>query len=407
VKRLALLLVLPLAAPGPASAASEPGAGFASVSLSAVASGQSVLPPPDLQSQIPGELDVPYAASTIKLGAGRATSTVAWPGEVGANAGSALIALGAPPEAAMLNDPVVAYARTGSGQPDVRNDSLPGSSMESHARLDDVSALTSTHLVETLVSTAGRTSASSRVRLTGPTRATGEATSSVRDVTVAGVLHVGSVTSTANGWSDGTGAGATGSTVVGDLSVAGTGITVGPEGVTLAGNAVPAGAALDAVNQALAQAGVSLALGRETKVVRGGAVEYATGSLVVTTPMAVLSLGGVQLRLATTLEEAGAVPPETGAPGAQPPPGTPATGVLAPVLGGDVPVAGGTDSPLPDVVRDLVVTTLAPVSLVTGFTPWWVVLGLVLAAAASGFLRRLPAAVLPPPSAPCSPEDRS
>lgn len=401
MRRLLVLLALPLLVPLPAQAAEEPGSGFASVSLTAVATGQSMLPDPSMGA--PGQLDVPYAASEIRLGAGRATATVAWPGETGAALGDAAIALGAPPQAQVLNYPVLARARTGSGEPDVRNDQLPGTTMEAHARLADVSAQTTTHLVDAVATTAGRTSAATRVRLTGPTRAVGEAVSSVRDVTVAGVVHVGAVTSRASGWSDGTRADAEGGTVVSDLSVAGTAVTIGPDGLSVAGNAVPAGPALDAVNEALSQAGITLALGPRTEVVRGGVVEYATGSLVVTTPLGVVSLGGAQLRLATTTEPAVVVdlPPVPPLPVDGEPPATPPL-----TAGGDLPVSAGASTAgtgngaLPPVVRDLV-TALAPVSLVTGFGPGWVVLGLLATAAASALVRRLPAAVLPPPPAPC------
>lgn len=408
MSRLPLLLVLPLlavACPPVATATEEPGSGFASVSLSAVATGQALLPDPSRGA--PGELDVPYAASTIRLGAGRATSSVAWPGEVAANLGSAAVALGAPPQAAVLNDPVLAIARTGSGDPDVRNDSVPGASMEAHARLHDVSAATSAHLVDALATVVGRSHAATRVRLAGPARATGEATSSVRDVTVAGVVHVGAVTSSATAFTTGTTADATGSTVISDLTVAGTAVTVGPDGLSLAGTAVPAGPALDAVNQALAQAGVSIALGSRTKRVAGGVVEFATGSLVLTTPMGVVSLGGVQLRVGAGTEPGVAV--DLGpapAPGIELPPAvvSPGGDATGPVLSGD-PAPATDGSPLPRVVRG-VLTALTPLSVATGFTPWWVVLGLLAALLAGAGLRRLPAAVLPPPAVPCHPEER-
>lgn len=401
MRGLVALLVVPLLWPLPAHAAAEPGSGFASVSLTAVATGQSMLPDPSRGA--PGQLDVPYAASEIRLGAGRATATVAWPGETGAALGDALIALGAPPQAQALNHPVLTRARTGSGEPDVRNDQLPGTTMEAHARLHDVSAATTTQLVDALATTAGRTAAATRVRLTGPAKAVGEAASSVRDVTIAGVVHVGAVTSRATGWSDGSRADAEGGTVVSDLSVAGTAVTIGPDGLTVAGSAVPAGPALAAVNEALSQAGVSLALGERTEVVRGGVVEYATGSLVVTTPLGVVSLGGVQLRLATTaaageLVDLPPLPP--------PPLGDPPSAGAPLAAGGDLPATGGPPPPatsggvLPPVLRD-VVAALSPVSLTTGFAPGWVVLGLLATAVSGALLRGLPTTVLPAPAAPC------
>jgi hypothetical protein len=398
---LALLCVVPLLAVPPA-AADEPGSDFASLSLWSTGAGQSFQFTAD--SAVPAEVWVPYAAAEIKLGAGMATSSVAWPGEVGASVGSAAVLLGAPPQAMILNDPFVARARSGTGARDVTNTMLPGSTMEAHAGADDVRAASSTSLVQQAASVAGATTATAQVRLTGPARATGEATSSVRDVTVAGVVHVAAVTSRATGSTDGLHAEATGSTVVSGLTVAGQAVTIDDTGLHVAGVGVPADQALDAVAAVLAQAQVTLALGPPTRHVQAGRVEYATGSLLISTPVGILSLGGAQLRLTATRAPSFLPAPAAAAP--LPPP-APQPAVAAPPVTAVPPPSGPAPDagPLPAVVRS-VLAALRPLGITTGYGPAWLPAGLLLALLAGAVLRRVPATVLPAPPPPCPTEDQ-
>lgn len=398
----AFLAVLLLgAAPATAQAATTDGSGFLSLTLNAVGSGQSFRF--TASDQVPAEIWVPYAAADLHLGAGTATSSVAWPGEVGASIGSAAVILGAPPEAQLLNDPFVARARTGSGAPAAHNASLPGSTMDAHAQPDDIHAETVTSVVDTVASAAGSTQATARVRLTGPTSAAGEATSVVRDVTV-GVVRVQAVTGTATGTTDGVHADATGSTVVTGLTVAGTPVTLDQSGLHVAGTGVPYEQATDAVTAALAQAQLKLSLAQPSKQVAGGSVRFSSGGLQIATPLGVLTFG------ATSLDLSGArTDPVPTSPLGQPP--VPPTG-SAPLsavgtpgdLGGaPLPQAGST-SDLPPVIRS-VLHVLRPVSLPTGYA-WWVLpLGVLLALLTSAAMRRLPAAVLPGAAATCPTEE--
>lgn len=404
-RALAALAVLPLLGVPPAAAAEDPGSGFVSLSASAVGSGQSFLF--TASNQVPCEIWVPYAAAQIKLGAGTATSSVAWPGEVGSTIGTAAVILGAPPQAQALNDPFVARARTGSGARDVHNTSLPGSTMDAHAAPEDVHAATTTSLVQTVASVAGATTATGQVRLTGPTTVVGEATSSVRDVTVGGVVHVASVVSRARGTSDGQHADASGGTVVTGLTVAGQGVTLDDTGLHVAGTGLPAAQARDAVEAALAQAHLTLALGQPTRQVQGGQVAYASGSLLVASPLGVLSLGGAQVQLAASRDDV--LPPvpqvDVGAPQAG---GQPVTPVTGPALSGGGPVGptGPTGGgPLPRLVQS-VAQVLRPLGLTTGYGWTWLPAGLLLALVSGAALRRLPAALLPAPPLPCPSEDQ-
>lgn len=376
------LPVLPLTAA--AAGTAELGSGFGSVSLDATARGQELL----FGQGIPGQLSVPYAASSLRFGEGSATATVGWPGDTAAALGTTLVLLGAPGQATALNDPAVAYARSGGGDADVRNTTVPTATMHATATKTQATALASADGSSALSTTAGSTSSTSSVRLTGATSAVGSATSSARDVTL-GVVHVRSVISTATGSTDGRKADARGSTTVSGLTVAGVPVTVDEHGVSVAGTGVVRPGAADAVTAALAQAQVTLTLTKPVKTVTRGKVEYSTGGLVVTTPMGTLTLGGAELVLSATLADAaGAVPdvplplPVTPAGGrvAAPPAGQPPTAaqpgpvVEPPAAAPALPGAGGL---LPVVA----------VSLRSGYGWAWVVSGLLLSfLAASGLL---------------------
>jgi hypothetical protein len=380
----AALTAVPLA-PAPAA-----GSAFSSVSLTSVASGASWVF--SGTSQIPAETDVPYAATSIRLGAGQATATVAWPGETGAAFGSTLIVgFGAPESARVLNDPAYARAQSGRGPATVSNSSVPTGTMTAHATTTDTSAASSVDGASTLATTTGAARSTSAARIVSASDAVVEGATSIRDVTVAGVVHVGSVVSSARATTDGSHADAEGTTTVTGLSVAGQAVSIDEHGITVAGTSVPAGAALDAVEAALAQAQVTLTLSRPVRIVSAGRVEYATGALIVSTPLGVLSLGGVQLRAGATLGDPLRVPmPAAIAPaGGQPADGTDQSGSP------DV-VPGTTDVPsTPPSVVQQVVRALLPTSLTTGYGWGWVVLGLALAAGAATALSGLPSRWLP------------
>jgi hypothetical protein len=192
--------------------------------------------------------------------------------------------------------------------------------------------------------------------------------------------------------------------VVSGLTVAGQAVTIDDTGLHVAGVGLPAGQALDAVEAVLAQAQVALVLGQPTRQVQAGRVEYATGSLLVSTPLGILSLGGAQLRLAATRAES-FLPPPAAAPALAPP--APPQGVAAPGVSavtappGPAPASG----PLPAVVRS-VLAALRPLGITTGYGPAWLPAGLLLALLAGAVLRRVPATVLPAPPPPCPTEDQ-
>lgn len=375
------LPVLPLTAAG---AEDAPGSGFQSTSLSALARGQEFL----FRNEIPAQLSVPYAESELRLGDGSSTATVAWPGAIGSHLGTTLVvAGGAPEQVEVLDDPAVAYARSGAGDADVSNTTVPGATMHATATKQKATALASAQGTEALATTAGSTSTSSAVQVTGPTTATGSAQSTVRDVTLGKVVHIASIVSSATGTTDGARADAQGSTVVSGVTVNGIGVTVDEHGVSVAGTTVlPAGAA-NAVTDALAQAQITLVLTKPLKRVTGGRVEYSTGGLVATTPFGTLTLGGAQLVLsATRVDDAPLVDPGNPLPGVLPPGATTAQVGQPSVVPPDGSVAPPqTAEQGPSVAGSPL--SVVPLSVRSGYGWAWVASGLLLTfLAASGLL---------------------
>jgi hypothetical protein len=381
---LALLAVLPLA--------HAEGTGFASLTMVAIAGGETY----DVSkaSGNPVEVVVPYAESTVRLGTGRGVSSIAWPGEIGAALGTTIIATGGPGEASVLNDPVLAIAQSGV-KPDASNTSVPGSTMTAHATAVDASATTTVEGASGTGGTVGTSDAATSVASDGAL-AQAKGASTARDITV-GPVHVGAVASQARATTDGQAGQATGTTTVSALSVAGQAVQIDGNGLTVASQNLPAGAALAAVESALAQAQISLTLSRPTKTVTGGRVEYATGSLIMGTPFGVFSFGGVTLQLSATRAV-----PVPGVASSSPPVGSSVRGVVTPPRAGVPPLTpptltGSVGGPGPQgpAVLQPVVALLGPVALATGYRPLWAVVGLLATLALSTLFSALPTRWLP------------
>ncbi len=389
------LLVIPLSLLAVLPAAQAAETGFASLTMLAISRGESY----DVSkaSGNPVELVAPYAAATVQLGNGRGVSSIAWPGEIGAALGTTIIAAGGPKEASVLNDPVLAIAQSGI-RPDVTNDSVPGSKMEAHATDVSASALTTVEGITGTGATLGTAETTSSVASDGK-KATAAGRSVARDVTV-GPVHVGQIISTATAMTDGLTASASGTTKVSELTVAGQQVQLDGAGLTVVGTTLPTGAALQAVQAALAQAQINLTVSQPTKVVKGGRVEYATGALIVGTPFGVFSFGGVTLQLAATRDTP--LPPVTTVvppPAVQEPGSSVVTPPLSVVPAGVVPDVAAPQAPpphpsLPPVV-DQVVQALGPIALATGYRPLLAVAGLLLTALLATALSGLPTRWLP------------
>jgi hypothetical protein len=399
--RMAVLAVLPLVVLGaaPPVQAGEPGSGFASLELSAIASGVTYNPSKTFGQ--PVEVSSPFVSAIIHIGGGNGIASIAWPGQLGSSLGTTVIvAGGAPAQAEALNDPVLANAKSGT-KPDDSNTSVPGSTMTAHAVAHFVTAAASAAGVGTQASTTGASYATSSVKASGPTSAIGDAASSARDISIGGVVHIGGVMSSARGTTNGTTASATGRTEVTEVTVAGQAISIGTDGISIAGATLPTHAALAGVESALAQAMITMTVSQPTTNVSGGSVQYATGSLIISTPFGVTSYGGATLNLAATPALGFVSPPTT-------PPHTGPTEVSPPVsgtTGGSVPSqpllgnpvlptvpAPATDLPEPG---QTIVNALKPLGLTTGYRGAYVVLGLLLAVGFATAFAGLPYRWLP------------
>jgi len=342
---------------------------------------------------------------------GHGLASVAWPGTLLGNLGSLLIAAGAgqvPPEATALNSPIRAESRTGGDK--VVTDYPPAPAptvahMEAHAQPTKVTAEASLGGVQqATIGTLGASTSRSATELTGVREAKATAHSEVQDILIGGVLRIGAVVSDAAAATNGTTANATGRTEVTGASVGGVPVTIDENGITVQTQNVPLPKqATDAVNAALAGAGITVALSEPHGTPVGPSVTYHAGALVIIWNMAAdqtlrLVIGGAQVSVTSAPGFSFGGPP-TGTTGGLPS-GTTSGGVVAtpPLTGGTdaPPLAGGTD--VPPVVSGpggfTPSLSAGRLPLPGGLSPWLVGLGVVGSGLVMAGLRRLPDRVL-------------
>jgi hypothetical protein len=287
-----------------------PGSGFGTVAIRAQAGGERVLPQQLLQNNdVQGTS--PYADASIKLGYGQANSAIGWPGSLVANLGSVLILLSPvplPQQTTALNWPVQVSAQSSSGPPTVTNTTIPGTAMSATATPSNVLAdAVIDASSNAAVGSAGHSEGQAHVQETGAAAALAEAKSVVHNISMAGgQVTIGSVSSTAQGTTDGVHATATGRTVVSDMKIAGIPVTVDGGGVHASGGTVPLGSATQTVNDAIAKMGLTIAVSSPITTGRGGTITYNAGGLVLSWAQGVtISLGDASVQLAATPGQAG------------------------------------------------------------------------------------------------------
>jgi hypothetical protein len=280
------------------------GSGLGAISASATASALGA--PLYSNSGEDVEADVPYAQANLGTGGiGDGVTSALWPGSTGAHGGDTLNLLGikqVPPSVAQeLNDPEVAEAQTGVGPPTVSK-SNPGLTMSSTATSTHVKAVSSAAGagVPLLGPIVGTTSASSDIAITGASTLTADAVSSVHSISIAHLITIKAVTSTARAVSNGHSASGTARTTVGGVAIDGIpvridnkglhvlgklgksglgGLPIPVLGTTLGGTIAPTASAV--VNQALKSAGIHIDLTKATRHVHGAHVTLDSGALVV------------------------------------------------------------------------------------------------------------------------------
>lgn len=409
----------------PATADGEPGSGLGSFALSAAAPVADVrfgYPAQQCTDQEVGtagcEGVINESVSQLTNGpVGYALSSVVWPGTLAGNIGTLLVVASGgkvPSSATALNDPVRAESHTGGTNP-VVND-YPGNGaptlahMVADAEATKVTAeATVGSVTNVTVGSLGASTSKTSVALTGVKSATAQADSHVQDITIAGVVHLGSVTSTATAMTDGTTAKGTGHTTVTGATIAGVPVSIDDRGVTVQTQHVPVPSqATDTVNTALQNIGMRIAVSQPYFTKDGASIVYTAGSVVLywqppaapapvpSPPTLTVVLGGAQVSVkATNGFSFGCptCPPLTGGTTggttgavAGPPPITP--GSVA-TTGGTVPppAIGGTPQIAPQLASN-------PLSLPHGLSPWLGVLAVLGSGLVMAGLRRLPDRVL-------------
>jgi hypothetical protein len=397
-----------------AAAGTESGSGFGSYNLAANAPLEQVrFNDGDKCAGTPGgtggcEGVLPETVSTLRNGPiGYGLSSVVWPGVLAGNVGSVVVVSGGPDQAKQLNDPVRAEARNGSGPDTVTNTQYPGMTMVATAKDDLVAA--SAEIGQTSNSQAGtfhHTVSRSKVALTGATTGVAEAYSHADDISLAGgVVTIGSVTSTAKGTTNGLLAAASGQTLVKNVKIAGVPVTIDEHGVTVNGNNVPLNkAASDAVNQAITQAGMSIAVSLPSGKPDRGSIVYNAGSLIFAwkTPGGSFTaiLGGATVQLAAVQGggfglDLGGLPPFTPQTSTVATGGTPQLGAVAPAPApgpavaapGNAPPVAGTGTVTPALAASGTPLPGAP-------SPAYAILGLLGVGLLAVGMRQLPDRVL-------------
>jgi hypothetical protein len=352
----AAVVVLTTSGAAPAVAANEPGSGFQSLSLRATSGGQQFFGD-KLAATAPGSAagGVPWTTSDMSRSSAHALASVAWPGDLGGNAGSLLLLLGPSPcvpgddpathqpiplvggtcdEAApvptqvmdqyhYLNTPVRAEAQYPT-EP-TASQGVPGAAMEAAATATTGAAVATVGggYVSDAVS-FGTSTAVSQLRVTGPRSAESSGSSLLKNLDLAGgVVHADSITSHAEVTTSGDTATAAGGTSISGLEVGGIPVTIDGNGLHAAGQTASAGPALDAAKSLLANAGVRMYLTSPTKLVRAGSGTYRAAALVVTMDVdqtgpkddLMVVLGGAEANASATLPYQVNLPPLLGTSG--------------------------------------------------------------------------------------------
>lgn len=264
---------------GPASADE-----LLSFELMAVAHGAQVFIPTGEGSPAVAEGDVPQAEAHLAAGPiGRGLASIAWPGPTAGNAGSLLSVLApqAPPQASQLNYPVRAESRTGE-TPSTKTFDAPGVSLRSTSLPTLVESDAHVQSAQSGLLGLGAVNALARTQ-TDDAGAHSEATSAAQGISIAGVLKIDSVTSTATATTSGDRGDGEGHTTVSGVTVAGQPASIDENGLHLADQqGVPIGAVANQVaDQALKAAGITVTATKPSKEVDGGTVTVNAGVVVI------------------------------------------------------------------------------------------------------------------------------
>lgn len=425
-----------------ATADTEPGSGFGSFSLAANAPVlQARYDNPEQQCSSvtagPGACEgvLNESVSTLSNGPiGHALASFGWPGTLGGNLGSLLIVASngqVPEQATMLNDPIRAENFTNRKDETVTYNQIPGTLMTATATPTKVAATSVIGASQTeSLGSIGQIKSSSSTTLTGEKSAEAVAHSVVEDITL-GPLHIAAIVSDAKATTDGTKATTSGRTVVTGASIAGVPVTIDERGVSVQTQSVPfPSSATDAVNTALKQFGMSLAVSTPIGKPEGAKAVYNAGALnlvwnIPAPPASLPSIPGVPIpsKPGSASLVIGGAQVAVDATEGYDFGGGDTGGTTGGTTGGDLggstggavsvpPVIGGTTGFSPDTgtvpppsTAGSAPLTATPVAarmpLPHGLSPWLGVLAVVGSVLVMAGLRRLPDHVLVTPASSC------
>jgi hypothetical protein len=262
-----LLVMAPVLAGSPAAhAAAAPGSGLGGFRLDSEASGLAMI----YNDGSEVDATLPDAESDFATGTGHALAADFYPGPVGGNPGATIQQfLGADLPASIitplstLQDNYKAEAYS-SGPTD---SSFPTGgapqALSDTAHADDASATA----VGTLTDAGEKVSAQSTTQIAAASVTT-TATSTVADISIAGVIHIGQVVSSATASSDGTTGKASATTTISGVTVAGQAVSVDATGVTVGSSHSPLNLS-SVVSAALSSLGITFSVSPNDKVVSG------------------------------------------------------------------------------------------------------------------------------------------
>lgn len=243
---------------------------------------------PTSQFHPEGEGDYGYTIVTANPSSQSAMAANVWPGSAAGNAGTLVEVLGGPNQAGVLNDPAQASAGTGT-TPSQTISAPSGTTMTASVQ---PSGPNDQHTTATSSSgggglggqgTIGSSTSTSTIDFRSDTGLlTVLAESTAQRVDIAGVVKIGSITSTASGVAaDGGTPKLTGATDVHDMTIAGEPAYVDGSGVHMGTPGKPAGPAeMEAVDAALAASGMQIYSSTPTTINVGGSYYYTSASII-------------------------------------------------------------------------------------------------------------------------------
>jgi len=375
-----------------------------------------------------GEAEVPYALAQLGAGGtGHALTSILWPGSTGGTLGTTLGVLGIkglPTSISnQLNDPEKAEAPTTDGKEVVTNNQ-GALTMTAIAHPTHVMAQTNVGPATnpTLDGLFGSIRATTNI-VQKTSKVVIDAKSAIANLSIANVISIGSVVSTAHAVSNGTHSSGTTSTTIAGMKIAGVNVTVDQNGLEVTGKGLLPPVVLatltKTVNQALKSAGIKIFVAQGTKTIHGPQVVLDSGDLIIAINKpgykANFNDTGVLLELGGASISANASPgyvapvlptsvPPTTPPVAPPTNNTTGGNVVPPSTNSVLPPAVATSSPAP---APAPVVAPASFTLPGSLGAGWIVLALALAGLFAFGMKRLPDQVLAASGTVCNLEEGS